>query len=163
MYQYKSMAFGLSVAPRVFTKIMRYTMEPLRTKEHLTKLVFLINLEKSNPTILRMGSRFIRNGNIRSLDNRRNGRLSKCKRTQGDLVCSENARRKISRETYFRIYRQYNRIEVFGKSRRESLTSTSGISNRNSRGHQPLQYDSNIQSYTREIKHKGRCFKVERR
>ena len=30
VYQYRSMAFGLSVAPRVFTKIMRYALEPLR-------------------------------------------------------------------------------------------------------------------------------------
>jgi hypothetical protein len=76
VYQYKSMAFGLSVAPRVFTKIMRYALEPLRRKgirfvyylddicvlektsermtqvtqliiKHLTKLGFLINWEKS--------------------------------------------------------------------------------------------------------------------
>ncbi|KAG0785303.1 hypothetical protein G6F16_007570 [Rhizopus arrhizus] len=32
VYQYKSMAFGLSVVPRVFTKIMRYALEPLRRK-----------------------------------------------------------------------------------------------------------------------------------
>ncbi|KAG0799469.1 hypothetical protein G6F22_003195 [Rhizopus arrhizus] len=32
VYQYKSMAFGRSVALRVFTKIMRYALEPLRRK-----------------------------------------------------------------------------------------------------------------------------------
>ncbi|KAG1144359.1 hypothetical protein G6F37_007464 [Rhizopus arrhizus] len=76
VYQYKSMAFGLSVASRVFTKIMCYALEPLRRKDirfvyylddicdlektskrmtqvtqlitkHLTKLGFLINWEKS--------------------------------------------------------------------------------------------------------------------
>ncbi|CEG83717.1 hypothetical protein RMATCC62417_17593 [Rhizopus microsporus] len=30
VYQYRSLAFGLSVAPRVFSKLMRYAMEPLR-------------------------------------------------------------------------------------------------------------------------------------
>ncbi|KAG0752230.1 hypothetical protein G6F57_018121 [Rhizopus arrhizus] len=32
VYQYKSLAFGLSVAPRAFSKIMRYALEPLRTQ-----------------------------------------------------------------------------------------------------------------------------------
>lgn len=30
VYQYRSLAFGLSVAPRVFSKLMRFAMEPLR-------------------------------------------------------------------------------------------------------------------------------------
>jgi hypothetical protein len=30
IYQYKTLPFGLSVAPRVFSKLMRYAMEPLR-------------------------------------------------------------------------------------------------------------------------------------
>ncbi|KAG1224044.1 hypothetical protein G6F67_009564 [Rhizopus microsporus] len=76
IYQYKSLAFGLSVAPRIFSKLMRYALEPLRargirlvyylddicvlakTKEEiqvhsqmvlqqLTNLGFLINYEKS--------------------------------------------------------------------------------------------------------------------
>ena len=76
VYQYKSLAFGLSVAPRVFSKLMRYALEPLREEgirlvyylddicilarskeemqicanrliDHLTKLGFLINWEKS--------------------------------------------------------------------------------------------------------------------
>lgn len=76
IYQYKTLAFGLSVAPRVLSKLMRYAIEPLRklgirmvyylddlcvvakTKEgmktntqtildHLQKLGFLINWEKS--------------------------------------------------------------------------------------------------------------------
>lgn len=77
IYQYKSLAFGLSVAPRIFSKLMRYALEPLRargirlvyylddicvlakTKEEiqvhsqmvlqqLTNLGFLINYEKSD-------------------------------------------------------------------------------------------------------------------
>ena len=76
VYQYKSLAFGLSVAPRVSFKIMRYAIEPLRkegiriiyylddiyilakTKQemdqatnkvshHLEKLGFIINYKKS--------------------------------------------------------------------------------------------------------------------
>ncbi|KAG0755272.1 hypothetical protein G6F24_011942 [Rhizopus arrhizus] len=39
VYQYRSMAFGLSVAPRVFTKIMRYALEPLR----MQVLFYIIN------------------------------------------------------------------------------------------------------------------------
>ena len=79
VYQYKSMAFGLGVAPRVFTKIMRHALEPIRMPgirlvyylddicvlgktqeeithateliiEHLTKIGFLINWEKSTLT-----------------------------------------------------------------------------------------------------------------
>ncbi|KAG1367472.1 hypothetical protein G6F61_012884 [Rhizopus arrhizus] len=30
VYQYRALAFGLSVAPRIFSKIMRYAIEPLR-------------------------------------------------------------------------------------------------------------------------------------
>lgn len=30
IYQYKSLAFGLSVAPRVLSKLMRHALEPLR-------------------------------------------------------------------------------------------------------------------------------------
>lgn len=77
VYQYKSLAFGLSVAPRIFSKLMRYAVEPLRKKgirlvyylddiclvakskkemntnvaetlEHLKNLGFLINYKKSN-------------------------------------------------------------------------------------------------------------------
>jgi hypothetical protein len=76
VYQYKSLPFGLSVAPRVFSKLMRYALEPLRiqgirliyylddicllakTQEemkknqeslisHLTGLGFIINWKKS--------------------------------------------------------------------------------------------------------------------
>jgi hypothetical protein len=76
VYQYKSLAFGLSVAPRIFTKPMRYAVEPLRQQgirlvcylddicllakspvemqtilttviTHLTRLGFLINWKKS--------------------------------------------------------------------------------------------------------------------
>lgn len=76
MYQYRSLAFGLNVAPRLFSKLMRYAIEPLRqegirlvyylddicllgkSKEeltttsqkviaHLQKLGFIINMEKS--------------------------------------------------------------------------------------------------------------------
>jgi predicted RNA binding protein YcfA (HicA-like mRNA interferase family) len=32
IYQYRSLAFGLSVAPRVFSKLMRFALEPLRAK-----------------------------------------------------------------------------------------------------------------------------------
>ncbi len=34
VYRYKSLAFGLSVAPRVFSKIMKYAIEPLRKEGH---------------------------------------------------------------------------------------------------------------------------------
>ena len=76
VYQYRSLAFGLSVAPRVFSKLMRYAIEPLRAQglrlvyylddvcilaktkkemarvthtiiSHLTSLGFMINTEKS--------------------------------------------------------------------------------------------------------------------
>ncbi|KAG0753936.1 hypothetical protein G6F24_012711 [Rhizopus arrhizus] len=76
VYQYRSLAFGLNVAPRLFSKLMRYAIEPLRqegirlvyylddicllgkSKEeltttsqkviaHLQKLGFIINMEKS--------------------------------------------------------------------------------------------------------------------
>lgn len=76
VYQYRALAFGLSVAPRIFSKIMRYAIEPLRDEgirmvyylddicllakskhememvtsrvvTHLTKLGFLINWQKS--------------------------------------------------------------------------------------------------------------------
>lgn len=30
VYRYRSLAFGLSVSPRIFSKIMRYAIEPLR-------------------------------------------------------------------------------------------------------------------------------------
>jgi hypothetical protein len=43
VYQYTSLAFGLSIAPRIFSKIMRYALEPLRAKA----LGFLINEKKS--------------------------------------------------------------------------------------------------------------------
>ena len=32
VYQYTSLAFGLSVAPRVFSKLMRYAIEPLKKR-----------------------------------------------------------------------------------------------------------------------------------
>ena len=32
IYQYRSLAFGLSVAPRVFSKLIRFALEPLREK-----------------------------------------------------------------------------------------------------------------------------------
>lgn len=32
VYQYTSLAFGLSIAPRIFSKIMRYALELLRAK-----------------------------------------------------------------------------------------------------------------------------------
>lgn len=76
VYQYNSLAFGLSVAPRVFTKLMQYAIEPLRQQgirlvyylddicflaksdaemgqvketviNHLTKLDFLINWKRA--------------------------------------------------------------------------------------------------------------------
>lgn len=76
VYQYNSLAFGISVAPRVFTKLMRYTIKPLRQQgirlvhylgdiclltksdaemeqvketviNHLTKLGFLINWKRA--------------------------------------------------------------------------------------------------------------------
>lgn len=79
VYRYRSLAFGLSVSPRIFSKIMRYALEPLRregirliyylddtcvlsrTKEemhraterirtHLEALGFIINYSKSNFT-----------------------------------------------------------------------------------------------------------------
>src|SRR5205085_1311999 len=30
VYQYKTLAFGMSVSPRIFSKLMRYAMEPMR-------------------------------------------------------------------------------------------------------------------------------------
>lgn len=76
VYQYKTLAFGMSVSPRIFSKLMRYAMEPLRQMgvrlvyylddicllaqsveemnqithtvlQHLEPLGFLINKEKS--------------------------------------------------------------------------------------------------------------------
>jgi hypothetical protein len=76
VYQYRSLAFGLNVAPRLFSKLMRYAIEPLRqegirlvyylddicllgkSKEeltttsqkviaHLQKLGFIIHMERS--------------------------------------------------------------------------------------------------------------------
>lgn len=76
VYNYASLAFGLSLAPRIFTKLMRYAVEPLRAQgirliyylddicilekskikmtetinlviKHLQGLGFLINMEKS--------------------------------------------------------------------------------------------------------------------
>lgn len=41
VYQYKSLAFGLSVAPRIFSKPMRYAVEPLRRKG--IKLVYYLD------------------------------------------------------------------------------------------------------------------------
>ncbi|EIE78811.1 hypothetical protein RO3G_03516 [Rhizopus delemar RA 99-880] len=41
VYQYKSLAFGLSVAPRIFSKLMRYAVEPLRRKG--IKLVYYLD------------------------------------------------------------------------------------------------------------------------
>jgi hypothetical protein len=78
IYRHKSLAFGLSVAPRIFSKIMRYAIEPLRkegiriiyylddvcilaktkqemnqviikVRHHLEKLGFIINYKKSIP------------------------------------------------------------------------------------------------------------------
>lgn len=75
-YQYKPLTFGMSVVPRVFSKLMRFVMEPLRIQEiqtvfylddicllarakeemyksvqamlaHLNKLEFIINYSKS--------------------------------------------------------------------------------------------------------------------
>ena len=40
VYRYRSLAFGLSVAPRVFSKIMRYAIKPLR-KEGLRVIYYL--------------------------------------------------------------------------------------------------------------------------
>ena len=34
VYRYKRLAFGLNVAPRVFSKLMRYASEPLREEEN---------------------------------------------------------------------------------------------------------------------------------
>lgn len=77
VYQYKSLAFSLSVAPRALSKLMRYAIEPLRkigirlvyylddiclvaklkeemnnnvekTLNHLKNLGFLINYKKNN-------------------------------------------------------------------------------------------------------------------
>ncbi|CEG72507.1 hypothetical protein RMATCC62417_08056 [Rhizopus microsporus] len=49
VYQYRSLAFGLSVSPRVFSKLMRYAMEPLRKQG--IRLVYYLDdiclLEKS--------------------------------------------------------------------------------------------------------------------
>jgi hypothetical protein len=79
VYRYKSLDFGLSVAPRVFSKIMKYALEPLRkegiclifyldyicilakskteistltskVRTHLECLGFIINYSKSNLT-----------------------------------------------------------------------------------------------------------------
>lgn len=76
VYQYKTLAFGMSVSPRVFSKLMRYAMEPMRKQgirlvyyfddicilgktkmeaakhtmtvaSHLENLGFVINKEKS--------------------------------------------------------------------------------------------------------------------
>jgi hypothetical protein len=40
VYRYKSLAFGLSIAPRIFSKIMRYAIEPLR-KEGIRIIYYL--------------------------------------------------------------------------------------------------------------------------
>lgn len=49
VYQYTSLAFGLSIAPRVFSKLMRYAVEHLRAKD--MRLVYYLDdicvLEKS--------------------------------------------------------------------------------------------------------------------
>jgi hypothetical protein len=41
VYQYRSLAFGLSVAPRLFLKLMRYAVEPLRKQG--TRLVYYLD------------------------------------------------------------------------------------------------------------------------
>ncbi|KAG1455810.1 hypothetical protein G6F55_006855 [Rhizopus delemar] len=41
VYRYKSLAFGLSVAPRIFSKIMKYAIEPLRSEGH--RLVYYLD------------------------------------------------------------------------------------------------------------------------
>ncbi|KAG1037478.1 hypothetical protein G6F43_012859 [Rhizopus delemar] len=43
LYRYKSLAFGLSVAPRVFSKLMRHAIEPLR-KEGIRMVYYLDDL-----------------------------------------------------------------------------------------------------------------------
>lgn len=43
VYRYKSLAFGLSVAPRVFSKLMRHAIEPLR-KEGIRMVYYLDDL-----------------------------------------------------------------------------------------------------------------------
>lgn len=49
VYRYKSLAFGLSIAPRVFSETMKYAIEPLRKEGH--RLVYYLDdiclLEKS--------------------------------------------------------------------------------------------------------------------
>ncbi|CEP10306.1 hypothetical protein, partial, partial [Parasitella parasitica] len=49
VYQYSSLAFGLSLAPRIFTKLMRYAVEPLRAQG--IRLIYYLDdiciLEKS--------------------------------------------------------------------------------------------------------------------
>jgi hypothetical protein len=41
IYRYKSLAFGLSIAPRVFSKIMKYALEPLRKEGH--RLIYYLD------------------------------------------------------------------------------------------------------------------------
>ncbi|OAD68322.1 hypothetical protein PHYBLDRAFT_117408, partial [Phycomyces blakesleeanus NRRL 1555(-)] len=41
VYQYKSLLFGMSVATRVFSKLMQYMIEPLQKEE--IRLVYYLN------------------------------------------------------------------------------------------------------------------------
>jgi hypothetical protein len=79
VYRYRALPFGVSIAPRIFSKLMRYAVEPLRVKgirlvyylddicllaktktklqehvkitiDHLSDLGFIINREKSDTT-----------------------------------------------------------------------------------------------------------------
>ncbi|KAG0778759.1 hypothetical protein G6F22_011043 [Rhizopus arrhizus] len=104
----------------------------------------------------RMGSLLKNNRNIRVLELRRQRKVYKRARAQGDLLCSSNARKKIKQHGTSHLQRQQNGPQIRHKSRGNSFFRPSRFGGKDSRPMQPTPVTSPLSTYSGSREYQSR-------
>ncbi|KAG0739047.1 hypothetical protein G6F57_012393 [Rhizopus arrhizus] len=104
----------------------------------------------------RMGSLLKNNRNIRVLELRRQRKVYKRARAQGDLLCSSNARKKIKQHGTSHLQRQQNGPQIRHKSRGNSFFRPSRFGGKDSRPMQPTPVTGPLSTYSGSREYQSR-------
>ncbi|KAG0733851.1 hypothetical protein G6F57_018370 [Rhizopus arrhizus] len=103
-----------------------------------------------------MGRLLKNNRNIRGLELRRQRKVYKRARTQGDLLCSSNARKKIKQHGTSHLQRQQNGTQIRHKSRGNSIFRPSRFGGKGSRPMQPAPVTGSLSTYSGSREYQSR-------
>ncbi|KAG1282040.1 hypothetical protein G6F66_011249 [Rhizopus arrhizus] len=104
----------------------------------------------------RVGGKLTGNANIGLLAKVRKRKFHQCSGTKDDLLCAEDARRKIQKFDNKDPIGQHDSLKIHNKSRRYRLYRSTNISHRYTTNMQRFQPGCAVQPYTGDSEHKSR-------